>query len=76
MAAPPLVKVTQTKRSPPIWAIKVGARYVASFSGSDAKERALVFAMTNFDSFAVIEKPTPKREQARLDAIAGLSNAT
>ena len=34
---------------------------------------SVAFAATNFAEFEIIEKPVPKREQARLDEIAGLS---
>jgi hypothetical protein len=70
------VKVVQMKKSPPIWSIKVGARYLTGFVGNDAKERAFAFATSQFGEFEMIAKPTTKREQARLDAIAGLSDAT
>jgi hypothetical protein len=56
-----------------MWSIKAGARYVMGFMGTDARERAIAFAQTNYSEFTVVSKPTPKREQARLDAIAGLS---
>jgi hypothetical protein len=70
------VKVIQTKRSPPIWTVKVGARYAKGFMGDDAKARAMAFATNLSAEFEVVEKATPKREQARLDAIAGLSELT
>ena len=35
------VKAIQTKRSPPMWAVKIGARYAMSFMGASAKERAM-----------------------------------
>ena len=34
------------------------------------------FAREKSPDFEIVEKPTPKREQARLDAIAGLSDDT
>jgi hypothetical protein len=67
------IKVIETKRKPPLWAVKVGARYKAAFMGDDAKDRAIQFARDKSPDFEIVEKPTPKREQARLDAIAGLS---
>jgi hypothetical protein len=43
--------------------------------GADARERATIFA-AKLGEFTVVAKPTTKREQARLDAIAGLSEPT
>lgn len=68
------VKVIQTKRKPPLWSVKVGARYKSTFSGSGARERAIEFAILLRGDFEIVEQPTPKRESARLDAIAGLSD--
>jgi hypothetical protein len=62
MKPPKPVKVIQTKRSPPIWAVKVGARYVTGFIGKDAKDRAISFATTKHGWFELIEKPPTKRE--------------
>lgn len=76
MANVPQVKVIETKRKPPMWAVKIGARYAMSFMGADAKESAMQFAREKSPDFEIVEKPTPKREQARLDAIAGLSDDT
>jgi hypothetical protein len=76
MKADKPVKVIQTKRRPPIWTVKVGARYITGFVGEDAKARATVFAAKISPEFQVVEKPTPKREQSRLDAIAALSDPT
>jgi len=69
-------KVVEMKRSPQMWSIKAGPRYVMGFMGADARERAIAFAQANFSEFTVVSKPTTKREQARLDAIAGLSETT
>jgi hypothetical protein len=55
------VKVIETKRKPPMWAVKVGARYAMSFMGADAKERAIQFAREKSPDFEIVEKPTPKR---------------
>jgi hypothetical protein len=73
MKDPRTAKIIEIKRKPPIWSVKAGARYVAGFSGNDARQRAVAFAAANFAEFEIIEKPVPKREQARLDEIAGLS---
>jgi hypothetical protein len=67
------VKVIQTKRKPPLWSVKVGARYAGTFTGESGRASAINFAATLSDNFEIIEKPTPRREQVRLDAIAGLS---
>jgi|GEM_PF-5304208 len=56
-------KVIETKRKPPIWSVKAGARYVASFMGNDARKRAIAFAAKTFAEFEIVEKPAPKREQ-------------
>ncbi len=56
----PPIKIIQTKRSPPLWSVKVGVRYVASDSGAGAKVRAIVRAQ-EFGEPEVIERPEPKR---------------
>ena len=66
-------EVIETKRKPPLWSVKAGARYIANFSGADARQRAIDYATANFGEYTIRETPTPKREQARLDARAGLS---
>jgi hypothetical protein len=55
-----------------MWAVKIGARYKASYMGASARERAIEFAREQSPDFEIIEKPPPKREQARLDAITSL----
>jgi hypothetical protein len=40
--------------------------------GASARERATEFAREQSPYFEVVEKPPPKRERARLDAIASL----
>jgi hypothetical protein len=67
------VKVIQTKRKPPLWSVKVGARYKSTFAGAKARERAIEFAIMLRGDFEIVEQPTPKREIERLDALAGLS---
>jgi hypothetical protein len=57
------VKVIETKRKPPMWSVKAGARYVAGFLGNDARKRAIAYAAKNFVEFEIVEKPVPKREQ-------------
>jgi hypothetical protein len=79
MKDPRTAKVIETKRKPPIWSVKVGARYVTGFSGTDARQRAIGFADANFTEFEIVEKPTPKRKQlSRRGASkkAGLSKPT
>jgi|HubBroStandDraft_6_1064221.scaffolds.fasta_scaffold830563_2 hypothetical protein len=56
-------KVIETKRKPPIWSVKAGARYVTSFMGNDGRQRAIAYAAKNFAEFEIVEKPVPKREQ-------------
>jgi hypothetical protein len=56
-------KVIEIKRKPPMWSVKVGARYVTGFMGDDARKRAVAYAAKNFAEFEIIEKPAPKREQ-------------
>jgi hypothetical protein len=68
-------EVIESKRKPPLWTVKAGSRYRASFSGPNAKARALAYARREFAEFVVVEKEVPKREQARLDINAGLSES-
>jgi hypothetical protein len=56
-------KVIETKRKPPIWSVKAGARYVTSFMGDDARKSAIAYAAKNFADFQIVEKPVPKREK-------------
>jgi hypothetical protein len=63
MKDPRTAKVIEIKRKPPVWSVKVGARYVTGFSGTDARQRAVAFAAANFVEFEIVEKPVPKREQ-------------
>jgi hypothetical protein len=76
MTDPRTAKVIETKRKPPIWSVKAGARYVTGFIGNDARKRAVAYAAKNFAEFEIIEKPSPKREHlSRSDPLekAGLS---
>lgn len=66
-------KVIEVKRKPPLWSVKASARYVAWFSGTNARALAIAYATANFGEFTIVEKPVPKRDQARIDKIAGLS---
>ena len=66
-------KVIETKRKPPLWSVKAGARFVTSFMGNDARKRAIAYATKNFVEFEVVEKPVPKREQRSRRGNAGLS---
>jgi hypothetical protein len=63
MKDPRTAKVIETKRKPPIWSVKAGARYVTSFIGEDARKRAIAYAAKNFAEFEIVEKPVPKRER-------------
>ena len=76
MKDPRAAKVIETKRKPPIWSVKAGARYVTGFMGNDARTRAIAFAAKNFAEFEIVEKPVPKREQLSRRGNAGLSKAT
>jgi hypothetical protein len=73
MKDPRPAKVIETKRKPPMWSVKAGARYVASFMGSDARKRAIAYAAKNFAEFEIVEKPVPKRARS---GDAGLSKPT
>ncbi len=63
MKDPRTAKAIETKRKPPLWSVKVGARYVTGFIGDDARKRAIAYAIKNFTEFEIVEKPVPKREQ-------------
>jgi hypothetical protein len=56
-----ILKVIETKRKPPMWSVKIGARYAMAFMGADAKERAIDFAREKSPDFEIVERPTPKR---------------
>jgi hypothetical protein len=73
MKDPRTAKVVEIKRKPPIWSVKVGARYVTSFMGDDARKRAIAYAAKSFAEFEIVEKPVPKREQRSRRDDAGLS---
>jgi hypothetical protein len=73
MKSAKVVKVVETKRKPPMWSVKVGARYKASYMGASAREMAIKFAESLGSDYELVEKQMTKRERARLDAIAGLS---
>jgi hypothetical protein len=76
MKDPRTAKVIETKRKPPLWSVKAGARYVTSFLGNEARKRAVAYAAKNFAEFEVVEKPVPKREQQSRRGAAGLSKPT
>ncbi len=63
MKAGRAVRVIQTKRKPPLWSIKVGARLLISFYGSNARDEAINFAKLKFKEFEISERPEPKRER-------------
>jgi hypothetical protein len=62
-------EVIETKRSPPIWSVKVGHRYKVAFLGNDARAKAEAYAAENFGAYTVVAKPVPAREQRRLAAL-------
>lgn len=76
MSDPRTAKVIETKRKPPIWSVKAGARYVTGFMGNNARKRAIAYAAKNFAEFEIVEKPVPKREQRSRRDDAGLSKPT
>jgi hypothetical protein len=76
MKDPRTAKVIETKRKPPMWSVKAGARYVTSFMGNDARKRAIAYAAKNFVEFEIVEKPGPKREQRSRRGDTGLSKPT
>jgi hypothetical protein len=79
MKDPRTAKVIETKRKPPIWSVKAGARYVTGFMGNDARKRAMAYAAKNFAEFEIVERPVPKREQLSRrgpSGKAGLSEPT
>jgi hypothetical protein len=73
---PRTAKVIETKRKPPIWSVKAGARYVTGFMGNNARKRAIAYAAKNFAEFEIVEKPVPKSEQRSRRDDAGLSKPT
>ena len=61
MPDPKPVVIVMMKRSPPMWSVKVGARYVRGFLGEDAKRRAIKYATTNYGPvYSIREKPPQK----------------
>ncbi len=58
------VQVIRTKRSPPIWAVKAGARYVAHFSGRNAERQATEHAQEHYGDHARVI-PEPRRRVAK-----------
>jgi hypothetical protein len=57
-------QVIETKRKPPIWSVKAGHRYKATFLGNDAKEKALEYARERYADLSVIEHATTRRKAA------------
>jgi hypothetical protein len=76
MKDPRTAKVIETKRKPPLWSVKAGARYVTGFMGDDARKRAIAYATKNFVEFEIVEKPVPKREKLSRRGDADLSKPT
>lgn len=56
------VEVIETKRHPPIWSVKAGNRYAATFSGANARAKAETYAAA-LGNYTVREKPPFKRRQ-------------
>jgi hypothetical protein len=65
-----VAEVIQTKRKPPIWAVKARGRYARTFIGPNAKAEAEAFAAASYPEFTVSERPTPGRELKHLHAAA------
>ncbi len=60
--------VIETKRSPPLWSVKVGHRYRVTFMGNDARAKAEAYAAENFGTYTVVAKSMPMRERRRFAA--------
>ena len=56
-------EVIETTRHPPIWSVKAKGRYKAAFSGADARAKAEAFALAEFGTFTLREKPALTRKQ-------------
>jgi hypothetical protein len=54
----PPIKVIETKRKPPLWSVKVGARYEASYVGDKARGATINFGKTLGWPYGLVEKPT------------------
>lgn len=50
------IQVIETKRSPPLWSVKSGHRYVARFVGTDARAKAEALA-SEMGGYEVRPKP-------------------
>lgn len=61
-----IARIIRIKRSPPIWAVKAGPRYVAYFSGANAERQATEHAQEHYGDHARVI-PEPKRKPARPD---------
>ena len=59
-----IAQVVETKRKPPLWSVKAGGRYRATFLGHDAKEKALEYAKEHYTDLSVIEHATTRRKAA------------
>jgi hypothetical protein len=55
MPAAKTIKVIEKGRRPPLWSVKVGARYEGSFSCQGARASAIMFASTLTRDFAIVE---------------------
>jgi len=54
-------QVIETKRKPPIWSVKAGHRYEATFAGDDARKKATRYAAKRFSGYEVVAKPATTR---------------
>jgi hypothetical protein len=54
------IKVIETRREPPMWAVKIDSRYAAEFVGEGAKSCAIEFAANRSAEFKIVEKSAPK----------------
>lgn len=62
MKAESLAQVIETKRSPPLWSVKAGNRYQASFLGEGARAKAERYAAKRYSGYEVRELPPMKRK--------------
>jgi hypothetical protein len=58
-------KVIETKRKPPMWSVKAGARYVASFSGNDARQLAIAHAAINLPKLKLLKSRCQSANKGR-----------
>ncbi len=61
-------EVIESKRKPPLWTVKAGGRYRASFMGTDAQAKAEAYAIEHHGDYTLKAKPMTAKEAARLVA--------